>query len=110
MTRLSFISFISCFMLSAFAAQPSVAQEYYVPAPPGKNPIPSHFVATTATVQHVPLPKKLGEVLVDVDGIGASITLLTGNPSLLAKTLAQFTSGASICLDIEIQKNNIGIE
>ena len=96
--------------VSLMAGSSAYSEDYYVPSPPGQNPIPSHFVATTATVQHVPLPPQLGKVLVDVDGIGASITLLTGNPNLLIRTLNQYTSGASICVDIEAQKNHVRLK
>ena len=48
---------VTCLSLLSGGAR---AEDYYVPSPPGQNPIPSHFVATTATVQHVPLPNALG--------------------------------------------------
>ena len=107
MNRATFQQAIVMVALSiGMASSNARAQEYYVPSPPGNNPIPSHFVATTETVQHVPLPKSIGKVLVDVDGIGATITLLTGNPELMIRSLNEYTSGASICVDINPKKSH----
>ena len=79
-----------------------------VPAPPGKNPLPSHFVATTGMVQHLPLIGGLGRIKLDLDGLGREITLKpSANLQRLAQHLQQYAAPGSICPAMYVVERSI---